>query len=266
MSTFIAVVFPDDAKAFEGTRALRDLHAEGSITVFALAVIEKTRDGKVVLRQAADPGPIGTAIGAAVGGLLGVLAGPVGVVAGAAGGAVIGSLGDLFDLGIGREFLDQVSAELSPGKVAIVAEVAESWPVPLDTRMGALGARVVRTWRADLEGDRIASEIAAQRAAYEELKADYAHARDEAKAKLKASMDRAAKDLAKAQARASAKLETLDKERKARISELEQQFRDARGEAKAKLSQRMAALHADYELRSDKLHQAWELTKQAMAA
>ena len=86
MDKMLVVVFKDESRAYEGTNALRELHAEGSITLYAAAVIAKDAQGKVTVKQAADQGPAGTALGFATGGLIGMLGGPAGVALGAATG------------------------------------------------------------------------------------------------------------------------------------------------------------------------------------
>lgn len=266
VSKFIVVVFPGEAQAYQGTRALKELHAEGSLTLYGIAVLAKDAKGDISTKEAADAGPLGTAVGALVGGLIGVIGGPAGAAAGLAGGALIGSLSDLFNYGIGQEFLSKVSAELAPGKAALIAEVAETWTIPLDTRMEAHGGTVLRTWRADVEDEQIEKEIAARRAELEQLKAEYAQARQETKAKLKAKLDQAKADLKRADGRAKAKLLAVDQETKAKIAALEKQLTDARDVAREKINQRIAALRADYDKRSAKLKQAWQLTKEALAA
>lgn len=266
MNKFVVIVFPGETQAYQGTRVLMELHAEGSLTLYGMAVVAKDAKGVISTKEAADAGPLGTAVGALVGGLIGVIGGPAGAAAGAAGGALIGSLNDLFNYGVGADFLMNVSDELAPGKTALVAEVAENWTIPLDTRMEALGGTVLRTWRADFEDEQIEKEITARRAELEQLKAEFAQARQETKAKLKAKLDQAKADLEKAESRARAKLETLEKERKAKIAALEKQLTEARDDAKEKINQRIAALRADYERRAVKLKQAWQLTKEALAA
>ena len=47
--------------------------------------------------------------------------------------------------GVNAEFLDDVSAKLTPGKWAVVSEISEEWVTPVDTRMEALGGIVFRT-------------------------------------------------------------------------------------------------------------------------
>jgi uncharacterized membrane protein len=170
MSKFVVIVFPGEPQAYQGTRALKELHAEGSLTLYGMAVVSKDPQGKLSIKEAADAGPLGIAVGALVGGLLGVIGGPVSVLAGAAGGTLIGSVADLYSYGVGADFISKVSNELGSGKTAIVAEIAENWTTPLDTRMEASGGIVLRTWRADFEDEQSAKEAAARKADWEQLR------------------------------------------------------------------------------------------------
>ncbi len=266
MSKFVVIVFPDETRAYQGTRAVKELHAEASLTLYGIAVVTKEPDGKVSIKQSADSGPVGTAVGALVGALVGVIGGPVGVLAGATGGTILGSLSDLINYGVGADFINKVAGELAPGKSAIVAEIDETWTTPLDTRIEAMGGTVLRTWRADFEDDQIAKEMAASRADFEQLRAEYAKASGEAKARLKAKLDRAKADLAAAEKRLEVKLDALGREANGKIAELQRQVKDAKADATKELEQRIARMRADYEARSAKLKQAWALTKEALAA
>lgn len=266
MSKYVVVVFPNESKAYEGTRALKDLHAEGSLTVYGMAVVKKDGEGKAEVKEITDGGLIGTATGALVGALVGILGGPVGSLVGLATGAMYGSLWDLFSLGVGADFLDKVSRELVAGKAAIIAEISENWATPLDTRMEALNGVVLRTWRADFEDEQLAKDIAADKADFEQLKAEYAHAKGDAQAKLKARVDQAKAKVEHTQRKIATRLDAQDKELKAKVAELEKQLTIASSEAKASLNQRMTALRTDHEARSAKLKQAWALTKEALAA
>ena len=69
--------------------------------------------------------------------------------AGAAGGALGGWFADLYNLGVDAEFLDDVARVMTPGKYAVVAEVAEGWTAPVDARMEALGGTVFRRSECD---------------------------------------------------------------------------------------------------------------------
>ena len=89
MSKFIVVIVPDETKAYEGSRAFRELHAEGSLTLYGMAIVAKTADGKLSVKQAVDEGPLGTAVGSLSGGLIGLLGGPVGAAIGLGAGALL---------------------------------------------------------------------------------------------------------------------------------------------------------------------------------
>jgi len=266
MSKFVVIVFPGEGKAYQGVRALKELHAEGSLTLYGMAVIARDAKGTVSVKDAADPGPLGTAVGALVGGFVGLLAGPVGALAGMVGGAAVGSINDLFSYGVGQDFITKVATELGSGKTAIVAEIGETWTTPLDARMAACGGTILRTWRADFEDEQVAQEIASAKADYERIRAEYAQAGAEAKSRLKTKLDEAKGNVERAERRVEARLEALDKEAKAKIAALEAQIGQAHADAKEKIRVRIAAIRTDYEKRAAKLKQAWALTKEALAA
>src|ERR1700757_4037945 len=137
MDRMLVVVFPNESKAYEGKKALQQLDSEGSISVYAYAVLTKNADGTASVKQGDDVGPIGTLLGTSLGSLIGVLGGPVGVAAGAAAGMAAGSSVDLNNNRVGTDFIDDVQKALLPTHVALVAEVDEEWTTPVDTRMEA---------------------------------------------------------------------------------------------------------------------------------
>ena len=142
MSKYIGVIFPDEAKADEGSRVLKDLHAEGSIALSGMAVVVKDATGTLSVKKSVDERPLGMAAGALIGGLAGLPGGPVGIVIGATGGALVGRAADLGDL---TNFFDKVARELPPGNTAVVAEVTEHSGTSLcETRMQAIGGIIVR--------------------------------------------------------------------------------------------------------------------------
>ena len=148
----IVVIFDNEKKAYEGVKALKDLDAEGSITLYASAVIAKDASGKLTVKQEADQGPLGTGVGLLTGSLIGLLGGPVGVALGASAGTFGGMLYDFAKVGVGEDFLDEVGQHLQPGKVAVVAEIWEEWVMPVDTRMEAAGGVVFRRARRGSSG------------------------------------------------------------------------------------------------------------------
>ena len=145
MERMLVVVFNDESKAYEGSRALNQLDGEGSIAIHAESVIRKNADGTAIVKQAEGDFPIRTLGGTALGGLIGVLGGPVGVTLGAVAGSAAGSISDLYAAGVDADFLHDVSAALSPGRCAVVADVSEEWVTPVDSGMEALGGVVPKS-------------------------------------------------------------------------------------------------------------------------
>ncbi|PVE21700.1 hypothetical protein DC522_25185 [Microvirga sp. KLBC 81] len=264
MDKMIVVVFDTEAKAYEASRVLADLHREGSLTVYSGAVIAKDAGGQMSVRQAGDQGPLGTGLGMATGALIGALGGPVGLAAGAAAGAVGGSIVDLVNLGIGVDFLDEISRQLSPGKAAIVAEIEEEWVTPLDTRMEALGGTISRRPRAEIIDVKMERDAALLQAELDKLQVEFDQARNEAKARLQAKVNDAKARLEAEKNRAKTQVDEMDREVQAKIRALHDQASRAAGDAKARLEKRITEMKTDYEVRSDKLRQAWQLTREAL--
>src|SRR5690349_2026238 len=135
MDRMIVVVFDDEADAKAASRALRQLDDDGSIAVYAAAVITKASDEEVTVKEAADSSGMDTLTGTAVGTLIGLLGGPIGAVVGAAAGALVGGAYDLDQARIDADFVSDVSKVLLPGRTALVAEIDEEWTTPLDVSM-----------------------------------------------------------------------------------------------------------------------------------
>lgn len=264
MEKMLVAVFDDETGAYAGTRALADLHAEGSVTVYAEAVIAKDADGVVTVKQEADEGPIGTLLGMTTGALVGLLGGPTGVLAGAALGTTMGAVADLTIAGVDLDFTENVGRELEPGKVALVADVDEYWVVPVETRMTALGGTVLRKARYEVVDDQIEREIAELNAELDELEAAVNQAADEAEAKLRTSLQKTRAKLEAAGERAKQRANELEKEADAKVKAIQEQVQTAKAEAKGKLEERAAAIKQDYGERSAKLKQASTLAKEAL--
>lgn len=263
MDKMLVVVFTNESDAYEGSKALRELHAEGSITLYAAAVIAKGARGEVAVKQAVDQGPIGTALGFATGGLIGLLGGPAGLALGAATGTLSGSIYDLARAGVGDDFLAEVSQRLSPGRTAIVAEIDEEWITPVDTRMEALGGVVFRRGRAEFIDAQIERELAAEEAALAQLKAERDQAIGEAKAKLQAKVDAAERSLKARREKFSDRIAEIKREGEAKTRTLQEQASKAKDATKARLEKRIAETRTDHNMRVDKLSTAWENVKAA---
>jgi len=263
MDKVVAVVFDDEKQAYEGSRAFRDLHRDGSITLYSDAVVAKDASGVVSVRETGE-GPEGTFFGLLTGSLVGLLGGPIGVAVGASTGTMIGAAFDLTRAGIAGDFLEEVSEYLLPGKTAVIAELDEEWQTPTDTRMEALGGHVFRRNRIAVEDAYYEKQIAADREELAALKAELKQASAERKARLEARIEDTRRKLRNKQEQLKARIESTKREGDAKIKSLQEQLTTAREERKQRLEKRLAEVRADYRERSAKLHQAWELAKSAL--
>lgn len=222
MERMLVVVFDNEKKVYQGKTALFDLEREGSVTVYAHAVVVKHADGTVTYKETDDAGPLGTLAGTAVGGLIGVLGGPVGLAIGATSGLALGAAYDVDTARVGWDFVDDVTKSLTPNKVALVAEVDEEWTMPVDARMEAIGGTVYRRALWSVEQQVRQEEIDAMEADLAQMKSEISKANAEDKAKLQKKIDqlnakmdaqqKKAKDRREAfQARQKAKHEILKK-------------------------------------------------------
>ena len=143
MSTFGVVVFSDAAMMQQGIDALKKLHREGKIKLYAASVVARDSSGKLSVQEITKEGLGGTAVGALIGGLAGLPAGPLGATVGAAGGAIIGIAADRVNQRTEAEFADKISRELAPGKAAIVAEVDEDGVISFEALMKSIGGSTI---------------------------------------------------------------------------------------------------------------------------
>ncbi|MGC1362676.1 MAG: DUF1269 domain-containing protein [Silvibacterium sp.] len=184
MDRMLVVVFDNETKAYEGKKALQQLDNEGSIGVYAYAVVAKNVDGTSTVKQGDDAGPLGTLAGTALGSLIGALFGPVGLAVGATAGLAGGATVDLANAGVGEDFIDDVSKALSPKKVAVVAEIDEDWTTPVDNRMEAIGGTVFRRAISDVRHKIHEENIASMKADLAQFQAENAQADANSKTKL----------------------------------------------------------------------------------
>jgi uncharacterized membrane protein len=129
---------PADTRV-DGQYALRRLDDASSIALYASALIDKSADGELKVRQQSGDAGIATLSGSAIGAIIGLLGGPVGVALGAGAGGLLGRLSELDAARIDADFLDDVSSVLTPGRSAVVAEIDEDWTAPVDDAVEALG-------------------------------------------------------------------------------------------------------------------------------
>lgn len=254
MERMLVVVFHSEGEAYEGARALRQLDFEGSIAVNTMAIVHKDLDGGISLRDAEEPGPVGTVVGTvagtAIGALIGALGGPAGAVAGgAAAGGLVGGAVDLGNAGAKFDELDEVSQTLLPGTTAVVADVIEEWVDPVDVRMASLGGVVFRRDWFDVEETQFERDVAAVNAEMDAIELERANAREEAKAKLNAKIEELKAKRQAAIDRAKAKIESIRQEGQAKVKALQDKAARAKADLKQKQEERAHNLRVAYERR-----------------
>lgn len=247
MERMVVVVFNDESKAYEASRALNQLDSEGSIAIHGESVIAKNADGTVTVKQADGDFPIRTVGGTAIGSLVGLLGGPVGVAVGALAGSMAGSLSDLYVAGVDSDFLGEVSDTLTPGKHAVVADISEEWVTPVDTRMEALGGFVFRTTHKAFEDDQRARDVAELKAEIDQLKVEHTRAKADRKAKLQAKIDQLNTKLQQKLEQAKQRSAQIKSETDAKVQALQKKAARAQGDAKAAIDARVNQIRKQYE-------------------
>ena len=264
MNRMLVVVFASQAEAYAGVRVLRQFDAEGSLALYALGVIAKSPSGEVTVLDNETPGAVGTGMGLAVGGLIGMLAGPVGMAVGAVAGTLVGAMRDSWVAGVGLDFVEETQTYLQPGRVAIVAEVEEDWIIPVDTAMEAAGGVVFRRARSDVEAAAREHELAILRTEIADLQREFTQAGESARGRLQKRVDAATARLETAMQQARQAIADLQAEADTRVQALESKWAQAQGALKATLQDRATRVRNAYDNRSAKLSKAWGLTKDAL--
>jgi len=161
MHNYIAVVFDNRKKAYEGLRALWQLDGEEEVTLHGATVVHRNDWGEYQVDSKETHPALATAVGVGLGALLGALAGPAGAAVGAAKGAAIGAATG-GAIGVGTDLAradarDQANVEtkwvLGNGQSAIIADVSEDSTLPIDSRMRGLGGIVHRRAWSDVHDD-----------------------------------------------------------------------------------------------------------------
>lgn len=264
MNKMLIAVFDTETQAYEGLSALKGLHQDGDITLYAAAVISKDLNGQVRVKDNADQGPIGTGVGLMTGSLIGILAGPVGLAIGALTGGMVGMLYDVNVEDVNYTFADDVSTALGKGKTAVICEVEETWTVPVDTKMEALNGVVFRRFRYEVEEDQINREAEAIASEYRQLQEELKEAREADKAKINASVEQL-----KIKAKASSellkkKMSDSKSQFDAKVNAIKDQMRNASDRRKDKLQKTIDSLTQEFNARNAKLKQAAKLVGEAL--
>jgi uncharacterized membrane protein len=228
MDRMLVVVFSEIGKALDGRDALQILEDEGSLAVYASAVITKKADGTIIVNEAEDSSVLRTLVGTSLGSLIGLLGGPTGVVIGAAAGSLAGAMADLDNARIGADFVDEVSRQLTPGKSALVAEIEEQWTPWVNLRMEELGGVVYRRALSEAKHAANAEDVAAMKVDLAQMKAEHAQAQADHKAKLLEKIDQLDTKIQQQLQKAKKRHETTEAKAQAKANVLKQKAARAR--------------------------------------
>lgn len=125
--SLIVMTFDREDEAGQVLRSIREVEHAGQIHLDDTAVVVKSADGKVHVKNELSSG---TEYGAVGGGLIGMLLGSIffpvaGLALGAIGGALVGRT---LEDGIDRHFVKDVSDSLRPGMSALFITVSDGNP------------------------------------------------------------------------------------------------------------------------------------------
>jgi len=259
MNKMLVAVFQNENKAFEGLSALKELHKKGDITLYATAVLSKDEKGEVHLNSTADQGPIGTATGLFTGSLIGLIGGPVGLAIGAATGSIAGLIYDVSTDDLNTTFVDEVTYALTKGKTAVIAEIDETWTVPIDTKLEGLNAMVFRRLKDEIAEDQLARESEAIAAELRNLNEELKEAKERDKAHIEAVISKLQNKAETTNELVRKKLNETRTQLNAKIDTMEEQIKQAKDSRKAKIEKRIKDVKQEYSLRIQKLKQASKL-------
>jgi len=142
----VGLVFDDPSRADDVMAFLKDLHARGSIRIRNAAVLSKSQDGKISVKERHDWDAKNGAIGGAVlGGILGLMTGGIGLVAAPAIGAGLGAVtGRVVDRGFDDTFLRTLAERMQPGRAGILLIVQSEWATPVRDALSGMGGVIMQ--------------------------------------------------------------------------------------------------------------------------
>jgi uncharacterized membrane protein len=146
-------------------QTVKDIKSSGALEgydIVAQAVVEQDAKGKVHIHEPGRGG-LGAAIGAAGGGLLGLIGGPAGLLAWAVGGAVVGGVAGHY---LGRPFkkgdLKEIGEAMLPDSSAFLLLLEDTYSEGVVDSLKGYNANVVTLTVGDELSGQIASYVAGE--------------------------------------------------------------------------------------------------------
>ena len=124
MSELLVVIFDTSEQATQARMSIKSLESEGVVKLDDAAVVTKSEDGKVEVKNQLDSG---VAMGALGGAMVGLLLASVffplaGILIGAGAGGLIGHF---FHKDVDQTFVKEVTQKIEPGKSALFLMISQ---------------------------------------------------------------------------------------------------------------------------------------------
>lgn len=261
MNKMLVAIFDDETDALAGRQVLQQLHAQGDITLYGSGVLARDLDGVVSVDPMNPRRGDGSIVGQGVGSLIGLLGGPAGVALGALAGTTAGALRDFWLAGVGLDFVEAVTRQLRPGRVALVAEVEEERVLPVDAALEAAGATVFRRSRVDVLEAQLGRDMVTLKAELKVLEAEARQAGTEAGLRLEGRIGATQAALDDAARRVERRTQLLLQEADAKTEALTAQWQAAGDRARTRIEPRIDRLRHSISARSARLGRAWAMVE-----
>jgi uncharacterized membrane protein len=141
-----SAVYPNEEQAQTILDTLDKMHRATTITLKDAALVSRTGDGKIHVKETREvTAGKGAKRGAIVAGIFGIIYPPSLIVSVLAGGALGGAWGKLRDTGIKNSSLKGVGDDLAPGQFAVVALAEQEWIPQIENTLQGFEAHPILT-------------------------------------------------------------------------------------------------------------------------
>ena len=167
---------------------------------------------------------------------------------------------DLAAIGVEAGFVAEVRRRFSPGSAALVAEIEESWVLPVDIRMEQLGGNVMRQSRAPLADALHYLQLAVREEDAADLEAECATRTAAVAPACRSHWPTRRCGLQAARSMAQCGIDTRRHEAEAKVRLLRQQAAKAAADRRVTIERQIGAIRAEYVHWAAKLRAVWQST------
>jgi uncharacterized membrane protein len=246
MNNMLVCVFDGEKSATEAARSLRDLRPESLVLVYAVATVLKGFKSIAVFDYGGEHTPADPALAIATRSLIALLQmwplrddEPEATV-------VTDWMIDMAVAGVDAHFIDEVSRNLLPGKAALVSEIEEETPTPMNKLLESRGGVVFRCVRSQFMDGRMVHYSDVVQNEIKRLATELSQAPESSKGPLQARMNAAMARFQTTRDRTRHRSELIKREAEAKIVLLQMRAASAQGGAKARIERFVNDVRVDY--------------------